>query len=254
MSGTQGRVEWPIAQRRLGPAAPPGMARPCLKNETGDGICSPSQSWRLTALLGLSLFSYHRDDPMGEPIFPLSRLYHPDTLTFPPATTIHNLVRSHRRAGRRPAALGPRLGRVLPGRLTGRGRRRAAAARHDPRSRLAAVGWLLSLIGLTSLIAMLAPARWSGPMIGPGGYLGSLGYGLLQLHFAAVGGFLLASQRRAVRTDPLHRLRAVPDGPDRQLDRPRLVSRATAAGRSASDHVHPEARTPSWPFASAVSS
>ncbi len=29
-------------------------------------------------------------------------------------------------------------------------------------------------------------------MIGPGGYVGALGYGLLQLHFAAVGGFLLA--------------------------------------------------------------
>ncbi len=29
-------------------------------------------------------------------------------------------------------------------------------------------------------------------MIGPGGYLGALGYGVLRIHFAAVGGFLLA--------------------------------------------------------------
>ncbi len=57
---------------------------------------------------------------------------------------------------------------------------------------LRAGGWLLSLLGLTTLAAM-ALARFSpGPVIGPGGYLGATGGGLLELHFARVGAYIIS--------------------------------------------------------------
>jgi len=53
-------------------------------------------------------------------------------------------------------------------------------------------GWLLSLLGVTILAALAVPGLSPGPMIGPGGYLGAAGRGLLQMHFAAVGAYILA--------------------------------------------------------------
>ena len=52
-------------------------------------------------------------------------------------------------------------------------------------------GWLLSLVGMTSLAAMALPGLSPGPVIGAGGYLGAAGGGLLQMHFAAVGAYIL---------------------------------------------------------------
>ncbi len=53
------------------------------------------------------------------------------------------------------------------------------------------IGWLVSFIGFTTLIAMAFP-QWSpGPVIGSGGYLGAAGRGLLEMHFANVGAYIL---------------------------------------------------------------
>ena len=57
---------------------------------------------------------------------------------------------------------------------------------------LRAGGWLLSLVGVTSLFAMAAPSLSPGPVIGSGGYLGAAGRGVLQMHFASVGAYILA--------------------------------------------------------------
>jgi S-DNA-T family DNA segregation ATPase FtsK/SpoIIIE len=52
-------------------------------------------------------------------------------------------------------------------------------------------GWLMSLAGFVTLVAMAVP-RWSpGPVIGSGGYLGAAFRGLLELHFASVGAYIL---------------------------------------------------------------
>ncbi len=52
-------------------------------------------------------------------------------------------------------------------------------------------GWLMSLVGLTTL-ASLAVGSWSpGPVIGPGGYLGAAGRGFLEMHFATTGAYLM---------------------------------------------------------------
>src|SRR6185295_14394039 len=52
---------------------------------------------------------------------------------------------------------------------------------------LRGIGWLASLVGLDALLAMARPGLLPGPVIGPGGYLGATGHGLLSMHFANAG-------------------------------------------------------------------
>ena len=53
-------------------------------------------------------------------------------------------------------------------------------------------GWLIALIGLSTFSNLLLPHWTPGPIIGPGGYLGALGAGLLNLYFSSIGGLILA--------------------------------------------------------------
>lgn len=54
------------------------------------------------------------------------------------------------------------------------------------------IGWLVSFVGFTALVAMAVP-QWSpGPVIGSGGYLGAAGRGILETHFASVGAYIVA--------------------------------------------------------------
>jgi len=57
---------------------------------------------------------------------------------------------------------------------------------------LRTAGWLLSLVGVTTLAAMAVPKLGPGPVIGSGGYLGAAGRGLLEQNFASVGAYILA--------------------------------------------------------------
>ncbi len=53
------------------------------------------------------------------------------------------------------------------------------------------VGWVLSLAALCTLVSM-SVVNWSpGPVVGPGGYLGAAGRGLLEMHFASAGAYIL---------------------------------------------------------------
>ncbi len=54
-------------------------------------------------------------------------------------------------------------------------------------------GWLISLAGVTTIVAMAAPEFSPGPVIGAGGYLGAAGRGLLELNFATVGAYILTT-------------------------------------------------------------
>jgi S-DNA-T family DNA segregation ATPase FtsK/SpoIIIE len=54
-------------------------------------------------------------------------------------------------------------------------------------------GWLASLVGITTVAAILFPGVSPGPVIGSGGYLGALVKGLLQMHFATAGSLILAA-------------------------------------------------------------
>ncbi len=53
------------------------------------------------------------------------------------------------------------------------------------------VGWLISLVGITVLVAMAAPQLSPGPVIGSGGYLGATGRAVMEMHFASVGAYIL---------------------------------------------------------------
>ena len=52
-------------------------------------------------------------------------------------------------------------------------------------------GWTVSLIAVTALVAMALPSLSLGPVIGPGGYLGATGRGMLESHFATAGAYIL---------------------------------------------------------------
>ena len=54
-------------------------------------------------------------------------------------------------------------------------------------------GWLMSLVGFCTLAAMAVPQFSPGPVIGSGGYLGAAGRGLLEMHFASVGAYILTA-------------------------------------------------------------
>jgi DNA segregation ATPase FtsK/SpoIIIE, S-DNA-T family len=57
---------------------------------------------------------------------------------------------------------------------------------------LRGIGWAISLAALSTLIAMILPQRSPGPEAGAGGFVGALGYALLESHFAMVGAYILA--------------------------------------------------------------
>ncbi len=55
---------------------------------------------------------------------------------------------------------------------------------------LRALGWMMSLVALCTLVSLAT--NWSpGPVIGPGGYVGAAGRGLLEMHFARAGAYIL---------------------------------------------------------------
>ncbi len=57
---------------------------------------------------------------------------------------------------------------------------------------LRGVGWSMSLAALATLASMALPGSTPGPEIGAGGYLGAMGYALLEAHFALGGAIILA--------------------------------------------------------------
>ena len=61
---------------------------------------------------------------------------------------------------------------------------------NDPLLRLA--GWLVALFGVTTLAALAAPDFLTGPVIGPGGYVGATGRALMVGQFGPVGASILA--------------------------------------------------------------
>ena len=129
----------------------------------------------VSVFLGLSLVTYDAADP-------------PARLTYPPRTETHNvcgplgalrLARPARDAG---------AGGLLSVALAGRGRVHAAGARPLDMAWMRTLGWIISLLGLTTLLAMAAPSLSPGPVAGSGGYVGAVGRTVLQTHLATAGG------------------------------------------------------------------
>ena len=139
----------------------------------------------LTVFLAAGLFSYEPSDPPGE-------------VVYPPTETIANLCGQSGALVSHTLFTGFGLGAfyVLASFafLTA-----VLLARHEvtePVIRL--LGWLLSLTGLCTLAQLAVPELSPGPAIGAGGYLGAVGRGLLEIHFASVGAYILVVTSIAV--------------------------------------------------------
>ena len=147
----------------------------------------------VTVFLALSLVTYTRSDPVMALVPPLDRIYSPDVLVHPQATETSNLC------GKWGALVADLLlttlgvgAYYLVGSLAIVDylllRRKEIDAYY-----MRSAGWLLSLIGVSTLAAILVPSLSPGPVIGPGGYLGALGEAVLQTHFAMAGSLILAA-------------------------------------------------------------
>jgi S-DNA-T family DNA segregation ATPase FtsK/SpoIIIE len=147
----------------------------------------------LVVFLGLSLVSYDAADPIVELVYPFNQLYQPDVLTYPVSETTANwcgpwgsLVAS---VTLEALGIGAYYAVISLGILT-----TLLLMRRDVDSPvLRTVGWVLSLVGFTTLATLLLPWLTPGPVMGAGGYLGALGAGMLKMHFADLGGFILAA-------------------------------------------------------------
>ena len=132
----------------------------------------------LTVFLAASLLSYSPSDP-------------PSRLVYPPSETVANLC----------GHSGAIVSHIL---LTGFGLgayfllaslaflTAVLLARHEitePLVRL--TGWLLALSGVCTIAQLALPELSPGPVIGAGGYLGAVGRGLLEMHFASVGAYIV---------------------------------------------------------------
>ena len=132
----------------------------------------------LTVFLAIALATYNPADP-------------PSDLVYPPAAEIHNACGRVGAIVARGLLEGLGLGAyylivslaVLDAALL---RRQAINERW-----LRGAGWLMSLVGFATLVALAAPEWSPGPVIGSGGYLGAAGRGLLEMHFATAGAYIL---------------------------------------------------------------
>jgi DNA segregation ATPase FtsK/SpoIIIE, S-DNA-T family len=147
----------------------------------------------LVVFLGCSLATYDPADPLVRTSAPLDRWYHPDVIVYPVSEDVSNAC------GRWGAVVADVL-------LTGLGIGAfylvfslavldfLMLRRHPIDTPLIrGVGWIATLIGMTTIVAILVPGASVGPVIGSGGYLGALSKGLLQMHFATAGSLILAT-------------------------------------------------------------
>lgn len=147
----------------------------------------------LTLFLGAALATYDAADPIGDLVFPLNLLHQHDPVVWPENDTYQNAC--GRWGALASDALFSWLGlaayyvlfslAVLDYKLL---------RRHEiDVPLLRCFGWLVSLLGGATLIALTMPSYSPGPVIGSGGYLGALGKAMLETHFATVGGIILAT-------------------------------------------------------------
>jgi S-DNA-T family DNA segregation ATPase FtsK/SpoIIIE len=147
----------------------------------------------LVVFLAAALVSYDPADPLPRPLAPLSFIYQPDPLVHPAHAAATNWCGTW--GALAADGLFTLLGlgayyfvfslAVLDWQLLRRNEIDMPAMR--------ALGWIASLVGATTIAAIAVPNFSPGPVIGSGGYLGALGRGVAQLHFAAAGSLIIAS-------------------------------------------------------------
>ena len=146
----------------------------------------------LTVFLAVALATYSPADSLSAPLAPFNLLHQPDVLVHPPNARIQNVCGYWGALSADALFTWFGLGAyylvfslaVLDIQLLRR--------REIDMPALRAIGWIASLWGLTTIAAMSLPWLSPGPVIGSGGYLGALGKALAHMHFATVGGLILA--------------------------------------------------------------
>ena len=142
--------------------------------------------------LALSLCTYEPADPVGELIRPFNHWYQSDVLVYPLADEVSNAC------GRWGALAADMVFTsigfagfyfilslaILDVLLLRRRKVDAPVVR--------SLGWFASVVGVTTVMAILLGNASPGPMSGPGGYLGALGKAVLLEYFATAGGLILA--------------------------------------------------------------
>jgi len=146
----------------------------------------------LVVFLGLALATYSPADPVAQLVWPLSSLYQPDALVYPRSETVGNACGWWGALAADWLLTGVGLGAYyLVGSLAVVDYLLLRRKKIDA-PLLRTFGWLLSLVGLTTLAAIAIPTLSPGPVIGSGGHLGALVRGLLELQFATLGGAIIA--------------------------------------------------------------
>ncbi len=133
----------------------------------------------VVVFLGISLWTYDRTDP-------------PSTLVWPASTVIHNAC----------GAAGAFVAHTLFESL-GLGAYYLFTSlavltfflfvrREIDQPVLRTIGWAISVVGLTTVVALAVPNWTPGPVVGAGGYVGAMGRSLLETHFAYAGAFVFS--------------------------------------------------------------
>jgi len=146
----------------------------------------------LAIFLCLSLATYDAADPVGVPVAPLNFAHTPNPAVYPANDQIQNLCGY---CGALSAdAMFSWFGvaawyfisslAVLDYYLLRRKEIDSPALRM--------LGWVASLGGLTTILAIALPGFSPGPVIGGGGYLGAFGKAIVLAHFATIGGLIIA--------------------------------------------------------------
>src|SRR4051812_16640173 len=147
----------------------------------------------LVVFLAVALATYDAADPLSVPVAPLHLAHVPHPTVYPPSPRVHNLCGY---AGALAAdAMFSWFGAAAYYVVLSLAiidffllRRRAI---DSPALRM--LGWLASLAGIATLLAIAVPAWSPGPVIGSGGFFGALGKTMLLAHFATAGGVIIAS-------------------------------------------------------------
>ncbi len=133
----------------------------------------------LVVFLGVALWTYDATDPPGTIVWPASTAVH-NACGHAGALAAHYLYES---LGIGAYYLAVSLA-VLTFLLLGH--------REIDQPVLRTFGWALSVVGLTTLVALAMPGSTPGPIVGAGGYIGAMGRTLLEANFAVAGSYIFA--------------------------------------------------------------
>jgi S-DNA-T family DNA segregation ATPase FtsK/SpoIIIE len=133
----------------------------------------------IVVFLGLALWTYNATDPPSTNVWPASQVVH-NACGRAGALAAHYLFES--------LGVGAYYLTVSLAVLT------CFLLRHREIDQpiLRTFGWAVSVVGLTTLVALAIPNSTPGPVVGSGGYIGAMGRSLLESHFAVAGAYIFA--------------------------------------------------------------